>query len=409
MAKKKKVAISPKDMAYYESLQDSGFQQAAVIAATAPKNISLNQLQADIARAVAGAEEAIAESNALAKQSSEEAEILAQEDLEAVNFVNTVASSISSFDTMGITKPGPTLAKDVFIRTLGQFFSEADMTAGWMDELYPVVSGYYKSGIPIDQAINLSLTDARNNPKLANFANRFKGIYAIQDLKASGKPVIVPTIAEYIRSESQVADLFNQAGLSDLANPQGIADVLGKGKAVSQISNEINQVFRRIDLAPSSIKDTLSRYFPTVDRNKLARTILLGEKGLQQLTDELAGLEVLSAAEQQGIGAFGATPKIGGVTQARAQEYARAGITYSTAMPKFAEVRRTAPVEEKLSGISRRQSIGQEGVEQALLLGRAQELEQIENLSEEEIARFRAKSGRLDSGLASQRRANRAF
>jgi hypothetical protein len=304
---------------------------------------------------------------------------------------------------------GPTLAKDVFIRTLGQFFSEADMTAGWMDELYPVVSGYYKSGVPIEQAINLSLTDARNNPKLANFANRFKGIYAIQDLKASGKPVLVPTIAEYIRSESQVADLFNQAGLSDLANPQGIADVLGKGKAVSQIANEINQVFRRIDLAPSAIKDTLGRYFPTVDRNKLARTILLGERGLQELTDELAGLEVLSAAEQQGIGAFGATPKIGGVTQARAQEYARAGITYGTAMPKFAEVRRTAPVEEKLSGISRKQSIGQEGVEQALLLGRAKELEQIENLSEEEIARFRAKSGRLDSGLASQRRANRAF
>lgn len=304
---------------------------------------------------------------------------------------------------------GPTLARDVFIRTLSQFFPGADQGAAWIDELYPIISGYYKSGVPIEQAINLSLNEARNNPKLSTFANRFKGIYAIQDLKAAGKPVIVPTIAQYVASEAQVADLFNQAGLTDLANTQGIADVLGKGKAVSQIANEISQVFRRVDLAPQAIKDTLSRYYPTVDRTKLARTILLGDKGLQQLTDELAGLEVLAAAEQQGIGALGATPRAGGVTQERAQEFARAGITYGTALPAFARVRQATPVEQKLSGISRRQSIGQTGVEQALVLGRAGEIEQLEELSEEERARFQARSGAMQPGLASQRRANRAF
>lgn len=310
------------------------------------------------------------------------------------------------------TKPvetGPTLARDVFIRTLSQFFPGADQGASWMEELYPIVSGYYKSGVPIDQAINLSLLDARNNPKLSTFADRFKGIYAIQDLKAAGKPVIVPTIAQYVASEAQVADLFNQAGLTDLANTQGIADVLGKGKAVSQIANEISQVFRRIDLAPQAIKDTLSRYFPTVDRTKLARTILLGDKGLQQLTDELAGLEVLSAAEQQGIAATGAGAIAGGVTEERARQFARSGITYGTAMPGFAQVRRETPVEQKLAGISRRQSIGQVGVEEALLLGGAQEMEQIEELSAEERARFQARSGMMQPGLASQRRANRAF
>jgi hypothetical protein len=304
---------------------------------------------------------------------------------------------------------GPTLARDVFIRTLSQFFPDADKGAAWINELYPVISGYYKSGIPIEQAINLSLADARNNPKLSTFADRFKGIYAIQDLKAAGKPVIVPTIAQYIASEAEVANLFNQAGLSDLANPQGIADVLGKGKAVSQIANEISQVFRRIDLAPQAIKDTLSRYFPTVDRTKLARTILLGDKGIQELTDELAGLEVLSAAEQQGIAATGARGIAGGVTEERARQLARSGVTYGAALPKFAEVRQTAPVEQKLAGISRRQSIGQAGIEQALLLGGAQEIEQIEELSAEERARFQARPGAMQPGLASQRRANRAF
>lgn len=304
---------------------------------------------------------------------------------------------------------GPTLARNEFLRLLGQFFPESDMNAAWMNALYDVVSGYYKSGVPIAESLNLSLREARTNPKLKPFADRFKGIFAIEDLKAAGRPVIVPTIAEYVKSEAQVADLLTQANLGDMANTDGIAQVLGKGLSVSQVGDRINRVFSRIDLAPQAIKDTLGRYFPTVDRNTLARTLLLGERGTQQLVDELAGLEVLAAAEQQGIGALGASPRAGGVTRERAQEFARAGITYGTALPAFARVRQAAPVEQKLSGISRRQSIGQTGVEQALVLGRAGELEQLEDLSEEERARFQARSGAMQPGLASQRRANRAF
>lgn len=304
---------------------------------------------------------------------------------------------------------GPTLARNEFIRLLGQFFPQSDMAAGWMDSLYDVISGYYKTGVPIAESLNLSLREARTNPKLKPFADRFKGIFAIEDLKAAGKPVIVPTIAEYVRSESQVADLLTQANLADMANTDGIAQILGKGLSVSQVGDRINRVFSRIDLAPQSIKDTLGRYFPTVDRNTLARTLLLGERGTQQLVDELAGLEVLAAAEQQGIGAMGATPRAGGVTRERAQEFARAGVTYGTALPAFARVRQAAPVEEKLAGISRTQSIGQAGVEQALVLGRASETERLQQLAEEEAARFQGRSGMAQQGLASQRRANRAF
>jgi hypothetical protein len=283
------------------------------------------------------------------------------------------------------------------------------MGAGWMDSLYDVVSGFYKTGVPIAESLNLSLREARTNPKLKPFADRFKGIFAIEDLKAAGRPVIVPTIAEYVRSEAQVADLLNQANLSDMANTEGISQILGKGLSVSQVGDRINRVFSRIDLAPQSIKDTLGRYFPTVDRATLARTLLLGERGTQQLVDELAGLEVLAAAEQQGIGALGARGVTGGVTRERAQEFARAGVTYGSALPAFARVRQAAPVEQKLAGISRTPSIGQAGVEQALVLGRASETERLQQLAEEEAARFQARSGMAQPGLASQRRANRAF
>lgn len=307
------------------------------------------------------------------------------------------------------TATGPTLARNEFVRVLGQFFPESDMGAGWMNSLYDVVSGFYKTGIQIPEALNLSLREARTNPKLKPFADRFKGIFAIEDLKAAGRPVIVPTIAEYVKSEVQVADLLNQANLSDMANTEGISQILGKGLSVSQVGDRINRVFSRIDLAPQSIKDTLGRYFPTVDRGTLARTLLLGERGTQQLVDELAGLEVLAAAEQQGIGALGSRAIQGGVTRERAQEFARAGVTYGTALPAFAKVRQAAPVEQKLAGISRTPSIGQTGVEQALVLGRASETERLQELAEEEVARFQARSGMAQPGLASQRRANRAF
>lgn len=323
-----------------------------------------------------------------------------------------VAVSPTGVVTMTPSTPaatGPTLARNEFVRVLGQFFPESDMGAGWMDSLYDVVSGFYKTGVPIAESLNLSLREARTNPKLKPFADRFKGIFAIEDLKAAGRPVIVPTIAEYVRSEAQVADLLTQANLGDMANSEGISQILGKGLSVSQVGDRINRVFSRIDLAPQSIKDTLGRYFPTVDRGTLARTLLLGERGTQQLVDELAGLEVLAAAEQQGIGALGAGAIPGGVTRERAQEFARAGVTYGSALPAFAKVRQAAPVEQKLAGISRTPSIGQTGVEQALVLGRASETERLQQLAEEEIARFQARSGMAQPGLASQRRANRAF
>lgn len=298
---------------------------------------------------------------------------------------------------------GPTLAKNVFVQTLSSFFPAADANASWFNDLYDVVSGYYKSGTTLEQAYNLALRDAKTNPKLATFANRFKGIADLEALKAAGKPIIVPTIAEYVKTEASMADLLREANLGDVATTENLASIIGKGNSYTTVANKINQVFNRIDTAPQVIKDTFSRYFPTVDRNTLARTLLLGDKGVEQLRDELAGLEVLAAGEKQGIAATPTRP--GGLTQARAQEYARAGVSFTEALPRFAEVLQATPVEEKLAGISKKKSIGQAGVEQARVLGSAAELKQLEELAAEEQARFRAKSGRLES----QRRANRAF
>jgi hypothetical protein len=322
--------------------------------------------------------------------------------------IDTGTGTGTGIDT-GTSTTTPTLAKDTFRNTLALFFGAGEVGKGWVDQLYNVVSKYYKTGSSIDESLNLALQDARNNPALSEFTRRFKGIYALQDLRQAGKPVTVPTIAEYVTSQAALADYLVGSGLSTLATEDFTGDILGKGISVSTATDRLAKVFDRIDKAPKAIKDTLSRYFPTVDRGTLAKTLLLGEKGTKQLADELAGYEVLSAAEQQGIAATGAGARAGGVTEQRAQEYSRMGYTYPDILPEFGKIAQATPTVSKLAGISKRADIGQIGVEEAVLMKSAKQVQELEKLSKEEEARFAGKAGRLELGLASQRRANRAF
>lgn len=315
-------------------------------------------------------------------------------------------SGSSIFGSVAGTSTTRTLGRDQFKNSLALFFGAAEAAKPWVDALYDVVSKFYRTGSDVNESFNLALQDARNNPALKPFTDRFKGIYALQDLKLTGKPVLVPTIAEYVVSQAKMADVLTQANLGSIATDEFTTELISKGNSVTTIAEKIAKVYQRIDMAPKAIKDTLGRYFPTVDRPTLAKTLLLGQKGVDQLVDELQQLEVLAAAEGQGLGAIN---RIGGVDLARAQEYARSGQTFASLTPQFSKIARALPTTTKLSQISKLEDIGQIGLEKAVISQSAKELEQLELLGEQEMARYSAKAGRAELGLASQRRANRAF
>jgi hypothetical protein len=315
-------------------------------------------------------------------------------------------SDTSIFGSVAGTSTTRTLGRDQFKNSLALFFGAAEAAKPWVDSLYDVVSKFYRTGSDVNESFNLALQDARNNPALKPFTDRFKGIYALQDLKLTGKPVLVPTIAEYVVSQAKMADVLNQANLGSIATDEFTTELISKGNSVSTIADKIAKVYQRIDMAPKAIKDTLGRYFPTVDRPTLAKTLLLGQKGVDELVDELEQYEVLAAAEQQGLGAIN---RVGGVTAERAREFARTGGTFSSLLPKFGQIATALPTTTKLSQISKVEDVGQVGLEKALISQSAKELEKLQQLTEQEEARFRAKSGRAELGLASQRRANRAF
>jgi len=316
---------------------------------------------------------------------------------------NATGSNVTGSDVTG-TLPAvptaPTLAVDTFKNTLAIFFGQSEMTKPWVDGLYKSISSFYKTGSTVDESFNLALQSSRNDPAMKPFTDRFKGIYALQDMKVKGSAIDVPTIAEYFATESKMGDILRSTGLSTLANESFLGDVIGKGVSATEFANRITAVFDRIDQAPKEIKDTLSRYFPTVDRTQLATALLGGEKTAKQLEQKIQGYEVLAAAETQGIGANTLT---GGITEDIAGNLAAGGSTYANTIAGFGQVAQARTTEQKLAEISGKQSMGVTGLTNAVIGKKASELTALEQLTTQEENRFRGKAG--IASLASSRRA----
>ena len=304
------------------------------------------------------------------------------------------------------TDTGPTLASDVFKQTLAVFFGAAEMAKPWANELYKAVSKFYKQGATSEEAFNMALLESETNPLMTDFTKRFKGIFALQKMKQAGKAVTVPTIAEYFATESKMGDILKASNLGDLANEDFLGDVLGKGVSATEFGNRITAIFDRIDNAPAATKKTLQRFFPYLDRTQLARTLALGDKGATMLQQEIAGYEVLSAAEFQGLGLSKELPS--GVTVEQASDIAKSGGTYASTLGQFGQVAAARETEQKLAEISGMKSLGVTGLTSAVISKSAAELKKLEDLTRQEEARFSGKAGNIGSKtFASQSRANR--
>ena len=315
---------------------------------------------------------------------------------------NTTLTTTTPTDT------GPTLASDVFKQTLAVFFGPQEMAKPWANELYKAVSKFYKQGATSEEAFNMALLESENNPAMADFTKRFKGIFALQKMKQSGKAVTVPTVAEYFATETKMGDILKASNLGDLANEDFLGDVLSKGVSATEFGNRITAIFDRIDTAPDVVKKTVSRYFPTLDRTQLAKALALGDKGAKQLEQELAGYEVLAGAGAQGLEASTALP--GGITLEQAQQIAKGGGTYASTLGQFGQIAGARETEQKLAEISGVKSIGVTGLTSAVISKSAAELKKLEDLTKQEEARFSAKAGTIGSkSLASQSRANRVI
>ena len=314
---------------------------------------------------------------------------------------STIIPGSGAVSTTGTTRT----AFDAFKNTLALFFGPAEINKPWVNELYKTVSGFTKSGSTPEEAFNMALLESETNPAMTDFTKRFKGIFALQKLKQQGKAIEVPTIAEYFKTQETMGNLLKSSNLGELANEDYLGDVIGKAVSATEFSNRLVSVFDRIDNASDINKKTISRFFPTLDRTQLAKALLTGEKGAKQLQQELAGYEVLSAAEQQGLGV--SPTLLSGITNERAQQIARSGGTFESTLPQFGQIARARGTEQKLAEISGVKSLGVSGLTSAVIDKSAAELKALEDLTMQEEARYMGKAGTSPTALKSQSRANR--
>jgi hypothetical protein len=319
---------------------------------------------------------------------------------EYVGTMGGTGAPVASGTIGGVTNPsGKTLAQDAFINTFKLIVGESEGSKGYVAELYKYISGFWKSGSTIEEAINLSLRAAKNDKAIPEFTNRFAAIFSLEEMKKQGKVVDVPTIAEYVKSEQALGEVLNRAGLGDLATEATLANVFSTGKSVAETTSIINDVFLAIDNAPAAWKANVAKVIPFADRNTLAKAILLGDEGATSLRKTVAKAGVLTAAERQGLT----------LTSAQQSELVASGESFGTSLGKFAQTRGVLDTAQKLKsiemGIAPQDAYTQEQAMAATFNQSYDELQNLANLSEREQARFKASAGIIGSkGLASQQR-----
>jgi hypothetical protein len=311
--------------------------------------------------------------------------------------VNAVSKSIGSpivYQQIGnvtTNEQKRTLALETFRNTLALFFGKDEVQMPWVSALYGVTSKYYTTGSTIDEAINLSVQDARNNPELKTFADRFKGIYSLQDRLAKGEAINVPTVAEYFKSESDMGDVLRQAGMGDIATQEFLGGVLGLGKSVLEVTNLINDTFNSIDNAPAALKADLQTFLDLgVSRTDIAKALLTGAEGAKALNKKIEGISTLSAAKSQNVT----------IDMATAADIAARGYDYNKSLAGFADVKRLerGQMLGMMSGIG----FTQKDAIAAQFESNYAAQDKIAKIGEEEVNRFSGRSGRLNSQSRAQ-------
>ena len=283
------------------------------------------------------------------------------------------------------------LSEEAFINTLKLLMGSAEASKPYVKQLYTLVSKYYKSGSTIPDAINLALYDAEENKLIPEFTSRFSGIFKIRDRRSAGEIIDVPTIAEYIKSQEGIAEILRQTGLKDLATETFLNDVMGTGKSVLETTRVITDVYDAIRLAPAEWRAMVNTKMPFATDTDLAKALLLGAEGAADLERKVNKYGIMAAAQGQGLT----------VTEAAAGELLAKGQGYASAKPKFGQAASIIPTAQKLTsmetGVEPGKAYTQEQAFSAVFDQNYQALQNIQNLSEREIGRFGAKSGRFAS------------
>jgi hypothetical protein len=278
---------------------------------------------------------------------------------------------------------GRSLSVDAFRNTLALILGKEEADKPYIAELYRLASGYFKTGSTVEESMNLALREARTKNAIPEFTDRFKPIFALEEMRRKGIAVEVPTIAGLIKAQQQLGEQLRGAGLGELANEKFLNDVLSTGKSVLESTNIIRDAFNAIDNAPMEWKRMVSERIPFADRTTLAKALLTGEAGAQELERKVQSIGLEAQAQLQGVN----------LTQPQAQELFAKGFRYGTSGTQFGQARQIMGRGSFLRSLTGEAPITQEQAFSAVFDRASGELESLAKLEEAERLRFQGRSG----------------
>ena len=190
-------------------------------------------------------------------------------------------------------------AYEVFRQQFAPFFDNIDQEAPWLASLYNSSQKYYNMGMTDADIPDVLLTD-ENAPQA--YKDRFAGIFKLKARKAQGYNVAyIPTVADYATMSKQIRREFQKYGLNDMGNDANIADIIGNDVDYIEVQERLSKAFYAIDNADEFLKKELKTNFPSIGRTDLAKALLTGSAGAEELKKKIDIAGVRAAASEFGL------------------------------------------------------------------------------------------------------------
>lgn len=204
----------------------------------------------------------------------------------------------------------------------------------------------------------------------------------------------------YLQVENAYEETLRRYGLSNMispdraANQAKFADYMGKGIAPTEFADRIQTVADKVINADPDVKAQFKAYYPSVTDTDLVAYFLNPKETMPILETKVKAAEIGGAARTQDLT----------VSEARAMELGKFGVSRKDAITGFSEVAEALPTGKKLSDIYAEEKIGytQQVAEDEYLKQDAQAKLKRNRLASKERAMFSGQSGVGSGSLTRQ-------
>jgi hypothetical protein len=204
----------------------------------------------------------------------------------------------------------------------------------------------------------------------------------------------------YLEVENAYEETLRRYGLSNMISPDRsvnqakFADYMGKGIAPTEFAGRIQSVANDVINADPDVKAQFKTFYPSITDTDLVAYFLDPKQTLPVLQTKVRAAEIGGAATSQDLG----------ITEARAMELGKFGVSRKEAVAGFSQVAEALPTGKKLSDIYAEEKIGytQQVAEDEYLKQDAQAKLKRNRLASKERAMFAGESGVGSGSLTRQ-------